>query len=79
VYTLDEVSQSVFPGICVTTVEYDDINDEGIEIKFDKESVEVDESEDGGDEYHQFEARYPRAEPTYCGTHRSKYNEDESG
>jgi hypothetical protein len=87
-----QVAEELFrvENIPATNIDYDDIDDEGIEIKFDKESAEVDESEGTEEDYHQCEARtktdeqcrkearYPRADPTYCGTHRSKLKDDES-
>ncbi|GGC49805.1 hypothetical protein [Haloferax sulfurifontis] len=79
-------------NIRATTIEYDSIGDKG-RFVFDREDAvdaRADPGDDVDDTYHQCqattkkgdqcgkEARYPRGEPIYCGTHRSKLNDDEN-
>ena len=73
-----------------TTVEYESIDDKGGFV-FDKEDMEPTLPGDGGESINpdcrattkqgercSKEARYPRGEPIYCGTHRSKLKDGEN-
>ncbi|MFD1565586.1 hypothetical protein ACFR99_18815 [Haloarchaeobius amylolyticus] len=75
-------------GIPQTTIEYNSYDDKG-EFEWDIDDG-AEATEDEEEEYHQCEAetksggqcakeaRYPRSNPTYCGTHRSRLNDAEN-